>query len=77
MADSSPATTPKRLADAHLQGLELADYLGGFRVVYGKEGITVPLEMRLDSKHRNVGFLALSGRCTVTSLTTANSHNRT
>ncbi len=33
--------------------------------------------MRVDSKHRNVGFLALSGRCTVTSLTTANSHNRT
>ncbi len=33
--------------------------------------------MRLDSKHRKVCFLALSGRCTVTSLTTASSHKRT
>ncbi len=32
--------------------------------------------MRVDSKHCNVGFLALSGRCTVTSLTTAHSHKR-
>jgi len=39
--------------------------------------ISVSLEMRLDSKHRNVGFLTLSGRCTVTSLTTAHSHKRT
>ncbi len=45
--------------------------------VYGKQVIAVPLEMRVDSKHRNVGFLALSERCTVTSLTTAHSHNRT
>ena len=44
--------------------------------VYGKPGISVPLEMRVDSRHLNVGFLALSGRCTVTSLTTANSHKR-
>ena len=33
--------------------------------------------MRVDSKHRNVGFLALSGRCTVTSLTTVPSQHRT
>ena len=33
--------------------------------------------MRVDSKHRNVGFLVLSGRCTVTSLTTAHSQKRT
>ncbi len=32
--------------------------------------------MRVDSKHRHVGFLALSGRFTVTSLTTAPSHKR-
>ncbi len=44
--------------------------------LYGKPGISVSLEMRVDSKRRNVGFLALSGRCTVTSLTTAPSHNR-
>ena len=49
---------------------------GSYRV-YGKPVIPVPLEMRVDSKHRDVGFLALSGRCTVTSLTTANSHKRT
>ncbi len=30
--------------------------------VYRKPGISVPLEMRVDGKHRNVGFLALSGR---------------
>ena len=45
--------------------------------VYRKPGVSVPLEMRVDSKHRNVGFLALSGRCTVTSLTTAPSQKRT
>ncbi len=45
--------------------------------VYGKQGFAVHLEMRLDSKHRNVGFLALSRRCTVTSLTTACSQDRT
>ncbi len=33
--------------------------------------------MRVDSKHRNVGFLALSGRCTVKSLTTAPSQKET
>ena len=44
--------------------------------VYRKPGITVHLEMGVDSKHRNVGFLALSGRCTVTSLTTASSQQR-
>jgi hypothetical protein len=44
--------------------------------LYGKPGIAVPLEMRVDGKHRNVGFLALSGRCTVTPLTTAPSHHR-
>ncbi len=33
--------------------------------------------MGVQSWHRNVGFLALSGRCTVTSLTTASSHKRT
>ncbi len=33
--------------------------------VYGKQVIAVPLEMRVDSKHRNVGFLALSGRSKV------------
>ncbi len=32
--------------------------------------------MGVDSKHRNVGFLALSGRCTVTSLTAAHSQQR-
>jgi hypothetical protein len=30
--------------------------------VYGKVVFTVPLEMRVDCKHRNVGFPALSGR---------------
>ncbi len=30
--------------------------------LYGKEVIPVPLEMRVDSKHCNFGFLALSGR---------------
>ena len=30
--------------------------------VYGKEVISVPLGMRVDSKHHDVGFLALSGR---------------
>ncbi len=45
--------------------------------LYRKPGICVHLEMRVDSKHRNVGFLALSGRCTVTSLTTAHSQKRT
>ena len=33
--------------------------------------------MGVDTKHRNDGFLALSGRCTVTSLTTAHSQKRT
>jgi hypothetical protein len=44
--------------------------------MYGKPVFTVPLEMRVDSKHQNVGFLALSGRSTVTSLTTAHSQKR-
>ncbi len=39
--------------------------------LYRKPGIAVPLEMSVDTKHRNVCFLALSGHCTVTSLTTA------
>ena len=30
--------------------------------IYGKPVFTVPLEIRVDSKYRNVGFLALSGR---------------
>ncbi len=30
--------------------------------LYRKPGFCVPLEMRVDTKHRNVGFLALSGR---------------
>jgi len=47
--------------------------ISGVLGVYGKPVIAVPLEMRVDSKHRNVGFLALTGRCTVTSLTTAHS----
>ncbi len=45
--------------------------------LYRKPVFPVHLEMRVDSKHRNVGFLALSGRCTVTSLTTASSHKET
>ena len=32
--------------------------------------------MGVDTKHRNVGFLALSGRCTVTSLRSAPSQKR-
>ena len=30
--------------------------------VYGKPEFSVYLEMRVDSRHRNVGFPALSGR---------------
>ena len=45
--------------------------------VYGKVVISVHPRMKVDSKHRDVGFLALSGHCTVTSLTTAYSHERT
>ncbi len=45
--------------------------------VYGKEVISVHPKMKVNCKHRNVGFLALSGRCAVTSLTTASSHKRT
>jgi len=44
--------------------------------VYGKVVISVHPRMKVDSKHRDVGFLALSGHCTVTSLTTAYSHKR-
>ncbi len=45
--------------------------------LYGKEVIPVPLEMRVDSKHRNVGFLALSGRSKVGHPRSAHSHKRT
>ncbi len=44
--------------------------------MYRKTVIPVPLEMRVNGKYHNVGFLALSGRCTVTSLTTAHSQQR-
>jgi len=40
-------------------------------------GFTVHLEMGVDSKHCNVGFLALSGRSKVGHPRSAHSHKRT
>ena len=45
--------------------------------MYRKEEFAVSLEMRVDSKHRNVGFLALSGRSKVGHPRSAHSQKRT
>ena len=44
--------------------------------LYGKPGFSVHLEIRTDSKHRNVCFLALGGRCKVATLTAAYSQEQ-
>ncbi len=44
---------------------------------FGCVNAPIPLETNIDGKHRNVGFLALSGRCTVTPLISAHSQERT
>ncbi len=45
--------------------------------VYGKVVISVHPRMKVDSKHRNVGFLGLSGRWSLVPFESANSHKRT
>ncbi len=45
--------------------------------MYGNGGITVHLEMGVDSKHRNVGFLALSGRWSLVAFESACSQTQT